>query len=198
MIDAVEGVVLQNIEAGQQIAAQIPQRFRSIDDAVRYCVTTSHNGHFSASISAPDRLIAHADGGFTWRTNILATSKHWRQWFTNLSSDFLLIPCFKLLLLAGVENLDTPLAAGHMQGKYQLEVLASVKAGHFVQEDAPGQTATVIGIFLSRMRARTSSQKPGGLSAQEVIALNAKLALFSWGSIMIKLTGRNTSSSSRR
>lgn len=175
VIDAVEGVALANIEHGEKAAAQIPQRFRTKDDAVKYAVTTSHHGFFSASISTPDRLVEHPDGGFTWRTNILASSKYWRGWFTGLSKVFLDAPCLKLLLLAGVENLDTPLAAGHMQGKYQLEVLPSVRAGHFVQEDAPGQTATLIGLFLSRVKARTASQKPGGLSAKEVMALSAKL-----------------------
>ena len=176
MIDAVEGVALKSLDAGEKAAAQIPTRFRSVADAVRYCVTTSHNGHFSAEISTPDRLIPHPEGGFAWRTNVHATAPFWRGWFEGLSTQFLSIPCLKMLLLAGVENLDTPLAAGHMQGKYQLEVLASVRAGHFVQEDAPGQTATTIGLFLARVKAKISAQrKPGGLSAAEVIALNQKM-----------------------
>jgi len=175
VLDAVEGIALKSLEAGERSAIAIPRRFRLVEDAIKYATSTSHHGHFSASISIPDQLIPHPEGGFMWRTNIIETSPYWKGWFLGLSETFLSLASPKLLILAGVDNLDTPLSAGHMQGKYQLVVLSSVRAGHFVQEDAPGQTAAVIVTFLQRIIARDASAKPGGLSAKEVIALHARL-----------------------
>ena len=42
-----------------------------------------------------------------------------------------------MLLLAGMDRLDTELTVGQMQGKFQLTVLP--KAGHAIHEDAPKQ-----------------------------------------------------------
>ena len=69
------------------------------------------------------------------RINLLSTSKYWRGWFEGLSNKFLTSPAVKLLLLAGMDRLDTELTVGQMQGKFQLTVLP--QAGHAVHEDQP-------------------------------------------------------------
>ena len=69
------------------------------------------------------------------RINLSKSSKYWRGWFEGLSSKFLSAPGVKMLLLAGMDRLDTELTVGQMQGKYQLTVLP--QAGHAVHEDQP-------------------------------------------------------------
>lgn len=75
--------------------------------------------------------------------------------------------------MAGVEALDPPLIAGHMQGKYQLFVITAVQAGHFVHEDAPGQTAAVLMDFVRRHSGVRA--QPGGMTAEQVKAYAQQL-----------------------
>jgi protein phosphatase methylesterase 1 len=172
VLDAVEGVALSSLEAGLKFINDRPTKFHTEDEAVQWSLTAGPlHGAYSAKLSIPDQL-TWTDEGFAWRTNLAATVPFWNEWFTGLSSAFLAAPCSgKLLLLAGVEKLDTPLAAGHMMGKYQLVVLASVRAGHFVHEDAPGQTASAIALFVNRYAASSAA---AGLSAEEVLAASSR------------------------
>ena len=57
---------------------------------------------------------------------------HQTDWFTSLSSLFLSCKTARLLVLAGTERLDRELMIGHMQGKFQLEVISGV--GHMLHE----------------------------------------------------------------
>ena len=46
---------------------------------------------------------------YVWRTDLLATKQYWEQWFKDLTSKFLKVKTKKLLVLAGIERLDTEL-----------------------------------------------------------------------------------------
>ena len=52
------------------------------------------------------------------------------------------------MILAGTDRLDKELMIGQMQGKFQLTVIP--EAGHFVQEDVPEKTATLLAEFFKR------------------------------------------------
>lgn len=69
---------------------------------------------------------------YTWRIDLARSEKFWTGWFENLSDKFLDVPIPKLLILAGIDNLDKKLTVGQMQGKFQLSVLA--RSGHAVHE----------------------------------------------------------------
>lgn len=87
---------------------------------------------------------------YTWRIDLARSEKFWLGWFENLSDKFLDVPTPKLLLLAGIDNLDKKLTVGQMQGKFQLQVLA--RTGHAVHEDQPHQVAETIATYLVRNR----------------------------------------------
>ncbi len=67
------------------------------------------------------------------------------------------MPVGKLLILAGTDRLDKALTIGQMQGKFQLEIFPDV--GHFLHEDSPLKTASVLHEFALR-NARGSLQLP--------------------------------------
>lgn len=87
---------------------------------------------------------------YTWRIDLSQSEKWWKGWFENLSDKFLEIPIPKLLILAGIDNLDKKLTVGQMQGKFQLQVLA--RTGHAVHEDQPHQVAETLASYLIRNR----------------------------------------------
>lgn len=67
---------------------------------------------------------------YIWRVDLTKSEIYWHDWFKGLSETFLSLSVPKLLLLAGIDNLDKALTVGQMQGKFQLQVLA--KTGHVV------------------------------------------------------------------
>jgi protein phosphatase methylesterase 1 len=87
---------------------------------------------------------------YTWRIDLSRSEKFWKGWFENLSDKFLEVPIPKLLILAGIDNLDKKLTVGQMQGKFQLQVLA--RTGHAVHEDQPHQVAETLASYLIRNR----------------------------------------------
>lgn len=54
---------------------------------------------------------------YTWRIDLSKSEKYWEGWFQGLSQKFLDVKVPKLLLLAGIDNLDRALTVGQMQGK---------------------------------------------------------------------------------
>lgn len=85
---------------------------------------------------------------YTWRINLGETEIYWPGWFQGLSAKFLTCSPAKMLLLAGIDRLDTDLTVGQMQGKFQMQVLP--QCGHAVQEDTPERLAEVLATFLLR------------------------------------------------
>ncbi|KAG9068776.1 hypothetical protein KI688_011061 [Linnemannia hyalina] len=86
-------------------------------------------------------------GGFTWRTDLLASEHHCLSWFRNQNHKFLSsvlnptpnnnpqkIP--KMLIFAEhSRRLDTELSSARLEGRF--EFLRILQAGHAVQEDDP-------------------------------------------------------------
>lgn len=91
---------------------------------------------------------------YTWRIDLSQTERYWKGWFEDLSNKFLNTPVPKLLILAGIDNLDKTLQIGQMQGKFQLQVLA--RTGHAVHEDQPSHVAEILGSYLIRNKFATS------------------------------------------
>lgn len=104
-------------------------------------------------VQSEDTFQAPADVNvkkYTWRIDLSRSERFWTGWFENLSDKFLDIPIPKLLILAGIDNLDKKLTVGQMQGKFQLQVLA--RTGHAVHEDQPHQVAETLASYLIRNR----------------------------------------------
>lgn len=85
---------------------------------------------------------------YTWRIDLSRSEQFWNGWFEGLSDKFLDITVPRLLILAGIDNLDKKLTVGQMQGKFQLAVLA--RTGHAVHEDQPHQVAETLASYLIR------------------------------------------------
>lgn len=83
-----------------------------------------------------------------WRTDLGASKEYWHGWFHGMSDAFLNARVPKLLVVAGMDRLDRALTAGHMQGRYELQVLYNT--GHFVHEDSPDEFIAVVVGFLRR------------------------------------------------
>jgi len=81
------------------------------------------------------------------------TAPYWNSWFTSLSTLFFSVRTGRLLILAGRQRLDTSLEVGHMQGKFQLQVMDGRRGtyvGHLVQEDDPLELAEHLKEFWER------------------------------------------------
>lgn len=155
VIDAIEGTALQLLDKGLQEIHHRRDHFASIEEAVEY--QTSSKGplahaSFSAGLSVPDQLRPCEDSGYVWRTDVAATSRFWKEWYTGLSSKFVSVPCRKCMFVASFEALDTELMVAQMQGKYRVFVLHGAHVGHFMHEEAPGETAGMIREFLRQGR----------------------------------------------
>eukprot|EP00051_Salpingoeca_urceolata_P028976 m.488600 g.488600 ORF g.488600 m.488600 type:complete len:469 (+) comp25935_c0_seq1:133-1539(+) len=94
--------------------------------------------------------LAATPSTYTWKVDLEKSEPHWRGWFQGLSQRFLAVPVPKLLLLAGIERLDTELTIGQMQGKFQMGLVGNT--GHSVHEDAPERAAQLVSDFFARMR----------------------------------------------
>ena len=55
-----------------------------------------------------------------------------------------------MLFLAGAERMDTELTVAHMQGKYEMHVIAD--CGHVIQEDQPAKVCEKILEFIDRRK----------------------------------------------
>jgi hypothetical protein len=81
------------------------------------------------------------------------------DWFTGLSSQFLVARTARLLVLAGTERLDKELMIGQMQGKFQMVVVPNV--GHMVHEVSGGPISYLYVIDGPAGRSDTASRDLG-------------------------------------
>ncbi|KNC84070.1 hypothetical protein SARC_03698 [Sphaeroforma arctica JP610] len=107
----------------------------------------------SVDSSVSDGANGKSSERFVWRTDLLATEPYWRGWFEGISHLFLGTSVAKLLVLGGIDRMDTEMSVAHMQGKYQLKVMSSV--GHVVHEDTPDRVAECLAEFIVRNRLAT-------------------------------------------
>lgn len=94
---------------------------------------------------------------YEWKTDLLATKQFWPEWFEGLTQTFLSLQTKKLLFLAGAERMDTDLTVAHMQGKYEMHVIAD--CGHVIQEDQPAIVCQKIMDFIERRKIPTEYNK---------------------------------------
>eukprot|EP01120_Amphizonella_sp_Union-15-10_P004023 TRINITY_DN14506_c0_g1_i1.p1 TRINITY_DN14506_c0_g1~~TRINITY_DN14506_c0_g1_i1.p1 ORF type:complete len:140 (-),score=27.58 TRINITY_DN14506_c0_g1_i1:19-438(-) len=127
-----------------------PQSFPSISSAIEWGLSSGTiNNRESASVSFPLQL-TYRDGKYYWRTDLRSTEPFWKDWFNDLSKNFLSVSAPKVLLLAGTDRLDKEMMVAQMQGKFQLAVVSS--CGHQIQEDDPSKTVEIILTFLQRFK----------------------------------------------
>ncbi|KAK0746034.1 Alpha/Beta hydrolase protein [Schizothecium vesticola] len=168
VLDVVEGSAMDGLAGMRAVLATRPRGFGSVREGVEWHVKSrTVRGVRSARVSVPGLLVEappveEGEGGgmgregggeggkmaWRWRTDLAATQPFWEGWFTGLSRKFLAAKGGKMLLLAGTDRLDTELTIGQMQGKYALQVFP--EAGHFIHEDLPEKTATVLVDFYRR------------------------------------------------
>uniref|UniRef100_A0A0M3HNS6 Protein phosphatase methylesterase 1 n=2 Tax=Ascaris TaxID=6251 RepID=A0A0M3HNS6_ASCLU len=154
VIDVVEGSAMESLSLMNMVLSNRPHSFRSVEAAVDWCVKTGTARNLrSARVSMPSQIMK-SNNGYTWRINLHKTQPYWVDWFRGLSKLFLACSVPKILVLAGVDRLDTDLMVGQMQGKFQNTILP--KVGHAVQEDSPDQLAETLARFAVRFRFCTA------------------------------------------
>jgi protein phosphatase methylesterase 1 len=161
VIDVVEGTALQSLSGMQSFLRGRPTSFRSLDQAIEWSIRSGQLRNIeSAKVSMPGQLMridkTDTDGCtddnvmYQWRVDLTSTEKYWKEWFQGLSSVLLSTSTPTILLLAGVDRLDKELTIGHMQGKFQMQVLSG--CGHAVHEDVPDQVAKIVAGFMVRYK----------------------------------------------
>ncbi|CDS09566.1 hypothetical protein LRAMOSA10926 [Lichtheimia ramosa] len=149
VLDVVEGSAMDALSSMTSILNTRPQQFKNIEQAVQWSVRSNTLRNLeSAKVSVPPLVKSAGDDALVWKTDLIKTKPFWTEWFTDLSNKFLACPAAKLLILAGTDRLDKPLMIGQMQGKFQLHIIP--EAGHFLQEDAPVNTARSLVEFWRR------------------------------------------------
>ncbi|VDK79379.1 unnamed protein product [Litomosoides sigmodontis] len=148
VIDVVEGTAMEALTTMKHFLKSRPQKFGSVGAAVEWCCKsgTAKNSR-AARVSMPAQIKKIGDL-YTWRIDLSKTEPHWVGWFKGLSKLFLSCRVPKLLVLAGIDRLDTDLIVGQMQGKFQETIMP--KAGHAVQEDSPEELADTLANFALR------------------------------------------------
>ncbi|XP_053695412.1 protein phosphatase methylesterase 1 [Sabethes cyaneus] len=141
-----------NIETGKLSTNELPLPEESTEVRTRFSNPNAiaEDTETAAPMAAPSVSTSAAVNmkKYTWRIDLSKSEIYWEGWFQGLSQKFLDVTAPKLLLLAGIDNLDRALTVGQMQGKFQLQVLA--RCGHAVHEDRPHEVAEVIGTYLLR------------------------------------------------
>ncbi|KAL1398722.1 hypothetical protein pipiens_008735 [Culex pipiens pipiens] len=143
-----------NIETGKLSTNELPLPEESTDEPTKFSNPNAIAEDAELPPPAVPTPVPSASAAaasvkkYTWRIDLSKSEKYWEGWFQGLSQKFLDVRVPKLLLLAGIDNLDRALTVGQMQGKFQLQVLA--RCGHAVHEDRPHEVAEVIGTYLLR------------------------------------------------
>jgi protein phosphatase methylesterase 1 len=168
VLDVVEGSAIEALQSMSTYLSTRPSSFPSLPSAIEWHLKSrTIRNTTSARVSVPPLLLSAQDSSYIWLTDLSATQPYWSSWFTGLSSKFLQTPGpAKLLLLAGTDRLDKDLTIGQMQGKFQLQIFP--EAGHFIHEDQPAKTATMLADFYRRndRRSLVLPPKVGDLIAQ--------------------------------
>ncbi len=163
MLDIVEETARQSLRHMQAYLDNRPTSFCSADAAIAWFL---HKGGMRSErsarltvpfllspVSAGTDLSLQSGAGsqdmWRWKTNLADTQQCWSDWFTDLDMLFLALPCPKMLMLAGTDRLDKSLTIGHMQGKFQMEVISGV--GHYLHEDDPATVAAKLLRFVVRV-----------------------------------------------
>ena len=149
VIDVIEGSAMEALPNMIDFVNKRKNNFNNVNEAIDYMVNSQINNLESCEISIPPLLKEGKDEKgkkvLQWKTDLISSEKYWKEWYNNLSNDFLSIKIPKALILTDTNELDTPLTIGHMQGKFKLVVIKGT--GHFVHEDKPKSVIQHIFLF---------------------------------------------------
>ncbi|KAI9836174.1 MAG: Protein phosphatase methylesterase 1 [Sclerophora amabilis] len=154
VLDVVEGSAMDALQSMQTYLSTRPSGFPSIAAGIDWHLRSRTIRNTTSARTSVPALLQQTlapespSNSWIWRTDLASTQPFWEDWFTGLSKKFLEAKGGKLLLLAGTDRLDKELMIGQMQGKYQLQVFP--EAGHFIHEDMPEKTATILVDFFRR------------------------------------------------
>ncbi|CAE8641745.1 unnamed protein product [Polarella glacialis] len=109
----------------------------------------------AADVSSDSVASVGSVGPWCWRAKVSEAEQHWRGWFEGLSQIFTALPLPKLLVVGGVDRLDGPLEAAHMQGRFKLSVVPH--SGHQLHEDRPEEVAEAFAAFLSGLQRQQAA-----------------------------------------
>ena len=92
--------------------------------------------------------------------NLLDSKPYWNEWFIGLTKAFLSYNIPKMLMLAGIEQMDKDLSIAQMQRKYKLSIMRNV--GYIMHEDKQNETMKFIKDFIRtfRITAKETEMKP--------------------------------------
>ena len=156
MIDVVEGTAIDSLPYMENIVNNRPTSFPSVKKAIEYMNKSGTIQTLdSARISVPPLVKEEEIGGktvFTWKTNLMASEKYWKEWFNGLTQSFLDVKVPKILMLAGAERMDKELTIAQMQGKFMLSIVR--KVGHVIHEDNPSKVMEIFENFVETFRIK--------------------------------------------
>ncbi|XP_058450219.1 protein phosphatase methylesterase 1 [Malaya genurostris] len=146
-----------NIQTGKLSTNELPLQEENTGESTRFSNPNAiaEDAELPAPVTAPPASSSSNAKKYTWRIDLSKSETYWEGWFQGLSQKFLDVRVPKLLLLAGIDNLDRALTVGQMQGKFQMQVLA--RCGHAVHEDRPHEVAEVIATYLLRNKFAEAS-----------------------------------------
>jgi protein phosphatase methylesterase 1 len=153
VIDLAEEPAIQSLQHMETIISTWPKHFTTIEECIHWSVRERRpKSLWAAEMSIPSLLLQpDPTGPYVWRTDLLSYSCYWRDWFTGFDEAFIKIKQPHCLILSCVDRLDPALTVGHMQGKFEVQVVHGSDGSHFVQED---HTEEVVCIITNFLRAR--------------------------------------------
>ena len=168
VIDVVEGTALEALRGMEVVLQQMPTDFCDEAEAIDWVTNNymrSPNNPNPGKVAVPPMLCLNKrTKRYEWRTNLFKTIPFWKGWYEGMSGLFLSPrkKYKKMLVVAGMDRLDTPLTIAHMQGKFQYVNLPNF--GHIMHEEDPFLFSNLLKKFvqtqgLSRMGARAMQEK---------------------------------------
>ncbi|MCL4113190.1 UNVERIFIED_CONTAM: hypothetical protein GTU68_021587 [Idotea baltica] len=137
VIDVVEGTAMDALSSMQSFLRGRPQHFNSLQNAIEWSVRSGQTRNADAArVSMPGQVRNGQINKYTWRIDLASTEKFWPGWFQGLSSKFLSSPPAKMLLLAGIDRLDTDLTVGQMQGEGLCDLVVPLSSFCFGECDS--------------------------------------------------------------
>ena len=173
IIDVVEGTAMEALPFMEQIVKNRPPEFPDLRSVVRFGIQSGQVKDIkSARVSMPAQVIKQFDPDlgqekYVWRTDLLATKQYWEEWFKDLTKTFLNTKAKKMLILAGIERMDTDLTRAQMMGQFLSCVIPD--CGHVIQEDQPEMLFKAIDTFATRNKIPTNYAQ-----AVQIVSLSGK------------------------
>jgi protein phosphatase methylesterase 1 len=151
VLDVAEETVISSFKSLEDMVGRWPAAFASPEDYVRWTVAMRRpSSSHSAAISTTDHLVPDIYGRFRMKFNLLEWKDSWVDWFRGFDATFMSLGVPSLLIMAHYDNLDTDLAVGHMQGRFECQIMSSPLRSHFMQEDSPDELFNMLLTFLRK------------------------------------------------